>query len=178
MDTHLRAVRRTLAVLLALTSVAAVACSSSQTAGSKVQQPVAYSADDGRFKAEFPSAPTREENPVSVAGLDLVIVTYSTQTKKDALTVGYTDYPEVADPAQVLDGAADGSASNVGGTIESKTDTTFLGHPAKDVVISTSDAGVYERIFLVDNRLYMLIGVAQAGRPAAYDRLLETFALM
>jgi len=176
MDTT-RVTRRTLAVLLATASLTAVGCSSSPTP-SKAAAPIPYTAGDGRFKAEFPKTPVREENPVSVAGLDLVVVSYSTEGTNEALTVGYADYPQVQDPAGVLDAAAEGSAAKIGGTVESKTDTTFLGLPAKDVVISTTGAGLYERIFLVENRLYTLVGVSPYGRPASYDHLLQTFALL
>ncbi len=177
MDTHTRAVRRTLSVLLAVAALATAACSSSGSS-STAKAPVAYTADDGRFTAEFPSSPERDEQQVTVAGIDLVIVSYTTESKNDALTVGFTDYPEVTDVGAVLDAAADGSANQINGTIESKTDTTFLGVPAKDVVISTDGASVYERIFVVENRLYTLIGVAENARPTSYDHLLATFALL
>ena len=137
-----------------------------------------HTAQDGRFTAEFPTAPEREENTLTAAGLDLVVVSYTTATDDESVIVGYTDYPEGIGGDSVLEGAAEGSAANVNGTIQSKTDTTFVGQPAKDVVVTTDEATVNERIFLVGNRLYTLIGVARSGRPASYDRLLETFALL
>jgi len=67
--------------------------------------------EDGRFSAEFPSSPTREQEAVTSSGIDL-------------------------------------------------------------------EATVYQRLFLVGTRIYTILGVAREGRPASYDRLLATFALL
>jgi len=180
MDQTSRSIRRMLTALLAiaLASIAAVGCSSASKSTSTATPSAAFIAEDGRFTAEFPTSPVRGQEAVTAAGFDLVIVMYSTETDKESVMVGYTDYPEGLGSEGVLDGAAEGSAANINGTIQSKTDTTFVGHPAIDVVVTTAEATVHERIFLVDNRLYTVLGVSRSGRPASYDRLLETFALL
>ncbi len=175
MDTTTAAVRRTLGVLLLLTSFATVACSSSG-AESSASVPIVQAVPEGQFTAEFPRPPVRQENRVTVSGVDLVIVTYKTDTASESVAVAYVDYPEEALAPNALDGAAEGSAANVGGTIESKTETTFMGHPTMDVVIKVPQGFAHERLILRGTRLYNLIG-AGPSRPASYDRLVETFVL-
>lgn len=176
MDSATRSVRRALAVILAVAALASVACSSDSDSASKA--PVAFTADDGRFTAEFPETPKRQQEAVSAAGIDLVVVSYSTESDDDSVMVGYTDYPEGFTSEGVLEAAAQGSADNVNGTIQSNTDLTYLDHPAKDIMVTTDEAMIHERLFLVGTRMYTLIGVARASRPPAYDHLLDTFKLL
>ena len=179
MDTTTQAVRRALAGLCVVASLTAVACSSgSGSTTTAATSPVRQEIPEGQFSAEFPSAPVREEERVSASGLDLVIVTYGVETGKESIVVGYTDYPKNVVLSKVLDGAADGSASQVNGTLQSKTPTTFMGHPAMDVVVKVDGGMVYERLVLRGNRLFTLIGAGGSGRPPAYDRLIETFYLI
>jgi hypothetical protein len=175
MDTATRSVRRALAVVLAVAALTSVACSSKTDTA---KAPVAFTADDGRFTAEFPETPKRQQEAVSAAGINLVVVSYSTESDDDSVMVGYTDYPEGFESEGVLEAAAQGSASNVNGTIQSNTDLTYLDHPAKDIMVTTSEAMIHERLFLVGTRMYTLIGVARASRPPAYDHLLNTFKLL
>lgn len=177
MDITTQAIRRTLGVLLLITSLSAVACSSS-TPKAAPPAPVLQTDDAGKFRAEFPSAPLREETPITEPGVNLVMITYTHETADEGLVVGYIDYPKGGQTAKMLDGAADGSAANVKGKVQSKTPTTFMGHPAMDVVMKAPEGVVHERLVLRGNRLYMLIGTGPSGRPASYDRLLETFFLI
>jgi hypothetical protein len=167
MDTPTRAVRRTFAaLLLAVACLTTVACSSSDTKSS-AKEAVVHRAEDGRFTAEFPTAPHRPG--------DRRLRDRGGRRERDRRV---HRLPRRHRGTQRAGGAVEGSAANVKGTIQSKTDTTFVGQPAKDIVVTTYEATVNERIFLVDNRLYTLIGVARSGRSASYDRLLETFALL
>lgn len=136
-------------------------------------------ATDGSFSAEFPSQPKREENTQTAAGVNLVVVTYTSSTGKSAVTLSYTDSPVELDETSALNGAVEGSASRLSGTVKANTDTTIVDHNAKDVQIETKDATVYERIFLVGKRLYTIVAASEKRtRPSSYDRLLETFKLL
>ncbi|MGI8807726.1 MAG: hypothetical protein ACR2KK_07790 [Acidimicrobiales bacterium] len=178
MDNTSQAIRRTLAVLV-VASLSAVACSSpSTTSSSPPPAPVLHSDPVGQWRAEFPSAPLREEEKMTASGLDLLIISYTTETAAESVVVGYIDYPKGVLQSKALDGAAEGSANSVKGTIQTKTATSFMGHPAMDVVIKSADAMMYERMVLRGTRLYTLIGVGATSRPASYDRLLETFFLI
>ncbi len=113
---------------------------------------------------------------MTAAGMDLVLISYKTETAKESVGVAYVDYPGGAQLS--LDGAAEGSASQINGTIQSKTATTFMGHPAVDVVIKVDGGMVHERLVLRERRLYTVIGASESGRPASYDRLIQTFHLI
>ena len=175
-----QAVRRTLGVLLLIGSLSTVACSSATTKTTPAASipPVVHTDPAGKFTAEFPSAPLREEEKTTVSGLDLLIVSFTTENGTESVVVGYTDYPKNLQMGKVLDAAAQGSADNIKGTLQSKTSTTFMGHPTMDVVVKTPEAMVHERLILRGNRLYTLVGVGATGKPASYDRLVQTFVLI
>jgi hypothetical protein len=171
-----QSVRRTLGVLLLGVSLSAAACASTE-AEPKASAPVLQTFPDEAFTAEFPSAPTREEEKQTVNGMDLTFISYETE----ALAVGYVKYPRTIRGS--LDGAVKGAADNINGVVHSRTDTTFMGHPATDVVIKAPDAVVHARfIFRSGDRLYTLIGPGEFGAteslpPPEYSRLVETFVL-
>lgn len=185
MDTSTQAVRRTLAVLLLGVSLSAAACSSSSTGEATATAPVLQTIPEGQFTAEFPKGPVRDQEKISAAGLDLLMISYSVDLAKESVVVGWFDYPKTVQMStpKLLAGAADGSAASAHGTIVSKTETTFMGHPAMDVVIDTKDGRVYERIIHRGNanRVYVLVGAGPAGssgKPATWDRLMATFVLL
>ena len=173
MDNHTQAVRRTLAVVLLAVSVATAACGS--TAESTTSAPVLQTVPEGRFTAEFPTAPVYKEETFTAAGHTLVLNSYTGETAQGTVAVGYVDYPKGLTLS--LSGAAEGSASSMNGTIQTRSETTFMGHPALDVVVTTPEGPVYARYVLRERRLYTLIGVGADGRPASYDRLVETFVM-
>ena len=182
MDTT-QAIRRTLGVLLLTASVTTLACSPSdtvKTSASASAAPFLQTDADGKFSAEFPFTPLREQKRDVVSGVELVTISYTTETAKDSVIVAYTDYPRTMQfkSAEALEGAAQGAAKNIGGVILSKTPTTFMGHPAIDIVVKNPQATANARLVLRDHRLYMVLGISEAGRPASYDHLLETFFLI
>ncbi len=46
------------------------------------------------------------------------------------------------------------------------------------MVVKTPEALIHERLVLQGNRRYTLVGVGASGKPASYDRLVETFFLI
>ena len=169
----LRMRRLLLAAVMSFAVLSAAACSSSDTD----TKGVAFVAEDGSFTAEFPNQPKRDAQSQSAGGVNLQVIILTSEVDDGAVTVTYTDSPVPLDPAAALAGAVQGSATQVKGTITSSSDTTFLGHPAKDAEISLDGGDVYERIFLVGQRLYVIGAASGKGRPKAYDRLLDTFKL-
>jgi hypothetical protein len=167
MDQH---VRRALGVLLLGVSLSAAACTATGSEPT-ASAPVLQAFPDEAFTAEFPDSPKREEQTASVAGVDVKLVTYSV----GELAVGYVNYPTSL--AGSLDGAVKGAADNIDGTVQTRTDTTFMGHPATDVVIKAPEGIVHTRLVLRGQRLYSLIGAGKDGPPPAYARLVETFVL-
>jgi hypothetical protein len=138
--------------------------------------PVVQTVPEGKFTAEFPGAPVYKPETVSAAGHDLVMHTYEVEAANQYVVVSYTDYPKGVTTS--LEGAAQGSAAAVNGTIQSKVETTFMGHPAIDLVVNAPDGVIHARLVLRERRLYTVMGVAETGKAASYDRLLETFVLL
>lgn len=168
-----RAARRTLAVLLLALSFAVAACGSQAESASRT--PVVQTVPEGQFTAEFPTAPVYKEETFTAAGQTLVLNSYMGETAGETVAVGYVDYPKGLTLS--LSGAAEGSASSMNGTIQTRSETTFMGHPTLDVVLTTPEGQVYARYVLRERRLYTLIGVGADGKPASYDRLVETFVM-
>lgn len=166
--THLR---RALGVLLIGVSLGAAACTSTSDGDAGGGAPVVQSFPDEAFTAEFPAGPKREEEKATVAGVDVTLIMYTTGD----IAVGYVNYPTTL--VGSLDGAVKGAADNIKGTLKGRTDTTFMGHPATDIVIDSPDGIVHTRLVLRGQRLYSLIGAGKSGPPAAYTRLVETFVL-
>jgi hypothetical protein len=169
-----RTVRRALGVLLLGVSLSAVACSTTSTGSeAKAIAPVLQSFPDEAFTAEFPAAPKRDAQTITVAGVQVTVVQYTTGN----VAVGYANYP--ASVSGSLDGAVKGAADNIKGTVQSRKDTTFMGHPTTDVVIKSPDGIAHGRLILRGQRLYTLIGAGapDAVVPPAYARLVETFVL-
>ncbi|HJV09126.1 MAG TPA: hypothetical protein VJ653_05575 [Acidimicrobiales bacterium] len=169
MDTQ--TVRRTLGVLLLGVSLSAAACTSTEP-GTTTTTPVLQTFPDEAFTAEFPSGPKREVQTQTVAGVPVTLIMYQTGD----VVVGYVNYPTSLSGS--LDGAVKGAADNIKGTIMSRKDTTFMGHPATDVVIKAPEGIVHSRMVLRGQRLYSLIGGGPSGPPPAYARLVETFVLL
>ena len=165
-----RNVRRTLGVLLLGVSLSAAACTSTDP-DADASAPVVQAFPAEGFTAEFPTAPTREEDKAAAAGVDITLITY----RVGDLVVGYVNYPTTL--VASLDAAVKGAADNIKGTIQSRSDTTFMGHPATDVVIKAPDGVVHTRMVLRGQRLYSLVGAGKSGPPASYARLVETFVL-
>ena len=173
MDNNTQAVRRTLAVLLLALSFAAAACSTSEPLSARA--PYVQTVPDAQFTVEFPGAPEYEEETVNAGGVDVTVRTYVVESADESVGVAYVEYPKNSEIT--LDGAAEGSAAQVKATIQSKSPTTFMGHPAMDVVMKTSEAVIHERIVARGTRLYSLIGVGVSAPPPAYARLVGSFVL-
>ena len=76
-----------------------------------------------------------------------------------------------------LDGAIDNVVKLYGGTVVSRSMTTYLDQPAEDANVSASVGGIHARVVFVGRRFYVLYGItATANDPhPGYDRLIATF---
>ena len=168
------------AVLLAVSGAAACGGGSSSSKSATSTTRPAFIAADAGFSAEFPGAPKRQEQPVEQAGVSLKVIFYQSTTNDEVVAVGSSTTPIALTGdglTTALDKAIDGSATNVHGTVSSRSKTTFLGVPAEDGVITAQGNVVHERVFVVGQRLYIAEGItSSASKPhPAYDRLLATF---
>jgi hypothetical protein len=170
-------------VLAASASMAAMltACGGSSTGSATTPTPAApYVATESGFSAVFPATPAKQTQNINQAGLSLVATLYTATTNDEQVIVAYQPLPVAPTSSEVqarLDAGVDGSSSNVGGTILSRSNTTFLGQPAEDAVIQAQGTVVHERIVFFGSKLYLFEGLTQttAAKHPAYDKLLATF---
>ena len=154
--------------------------SSSSAAPTPKPTPTPFVATDSGFSAVFPATPARQTQNINQPGLNTSMTLYIATTNDEQVAVGYELLPLAPQGAAIqagLDGGVAGSASNVSGTVSSKSQTQFLGQPAEDAVIEAPGAVVHERIVFIGSKLYVLEGItrtADAKHPA-YDTLLATF---
>ena len=173
----MKAAPRLVAVLLAL-SVSAVACGGG---GTSADETVVFTSPEGRFSAEFPAQPEREERTQTAAGHTFKLVFFGTDEEDRAVQVGYIDYPPglvTVDPRASLEGGAQGAATAVNGRLTKKTPTTFLGHEAIDYVVELDEGMVSAKAFLVGDRMYVLQEAGRSQTSTAYDRLVSSFKLL
>jgi hypothetical protein len=154
---------------------------SSNSAPTPTPVPTPYVAADSGFSAVFPAAPARSTHDINQTGIALTLTLYLATANAEQVGVAYELLPVAASGTAIqagLDGAVAGSATNVGGTVISKTQTQFLGQPAEDAVIQgPGGAVVHERIVFIGAKVYVLEGITGSvdAKHPGYDRLLATF---
>jgi hypothetical protein len=137
-------------------------------------------ATDSSFSAVFPASPARSTQAINQAGVNASLTLYQATTNAEQVAVAFEQLPVApqADAIQAsLDGGVAGSATNVSGTVVSKSNTQFLGQPAEDAVIQAQGSVVRERIFFTGSKLYVLEGITGSmdAKHPAYDKMLATF---
>lgn len=172
--------------VIALATAAIAACGStasnntSKGAGS-TPTPAPYTADCGGgvgFTAVFPGEPKRTTQDTTAAdGSTITAVLFDSYAPSgEEVAAACETLPAGQDPQTTLDNAISGSAGNVpSGQVSSKNNLTWLGSPAEDAVISSSDGTISERVVFVGNTLYIITGVPKNGDHSGYDAFLATF---
>ena len=167
--------------LLLVVATAPVACGGVGSEGATR----VFTSPDGKFRAEFPAEPKRDEQSQTAAGIALRIISYTSEKDDGAVTVGYVDFPPqvtAGGARPVLDGVAEGAAGHVDGRLVSERFTTFLGSEASDYVIDVKDGKgtATARAFLAGDRLYILQAVEEGKRARSerFDRLVASFTLL
>jgi hypothetical protein len=139
-----------------------------------------FRSEVGGFSVALPSAPRRIARQEPLRDLTLDVVIYDVAVSDaEAYQVTYVDYPEALgplDPPAVLDGAVEGLVSRVSGTLEGRTDLTYVGRAAVDADVRAG-FDIHVRAFLVGRRLYTLQRIGGDARSEIYQEMLDTFAL-
>jgi len=133
------------------------------------------------FSVEFPGRPTPATRAVSIRNSP-VAAHLLTLDAAHRVSYGllYADYPntvDVSDARSVLDGAAQGSARSVAGSLASTRFRTVVGHPAVDYVIRVKDIQIDGRTILVDHRLYSLLVGGPGTKVPTFARFTASFRL-
>jgi len=148
-------------------------------------------AEDGKFRAAFPSQPSVEHSTEDTEAGKAQTVTYSVTSEADGsfLAVAVTKFPDgtmaQALPSQVLEGARDGALANVNGKIVTDKSVMVDGpkggkrfYPGRDYeATGAQGTRISTRVILVEDRLYQIIFVRTAEKNEPFKQLLPTFAL-
>jgi hypothetical protein len=151
---------------------------------STADKPTAFKATDAGFSAEFPSKPQRTAKTQDVT-TEVRYEALSANAAEDVIVQYLASSGSLnGEPQKLLDQQMDGSASAVSGTVASRANLTFIGHPAEDGVIQGPNGhAIRMRAFFVPSgnvQQYFVLsgGAATMSAPhPAYDRLLATFKL-
>ncbi len=139
-----------------------------------------YVAAESGFSAVFPATPEKQTQKINQPGINTDLTLYVATTNDEQVIVGYQPLPAAPTHDEIqarLDAGVAGSASNVKGTVLSKSNTTMLGQPAEDAVIQAEGTVIHERLVFFGAKLYLFEGLtrtADAKHPG-YDTLLATF---
>jgi hypothetical protein len=178
MSTRLTFASASLAVVLA--GCGGSSSNSAAKSPSPSPSPSPYVATESGFSAVFPGTPAKQTQKINQPGINTDLTLYVATTNDEQVIVAYQPLPLAPQSGEIqarLDAGIAGSASNVQGTILSKSNSTMLGQPAEDAVIQAQGTVVHERIVFFGSKLYLFEGLtttADAKHPA-YDTMLATF---
>ncbi len=164
---------RTVVALLALVFVRLASGAAS------AQQWRSFASREGRFTVDFPGTPTvAPPKPIQTAIGSVDMHMFEIDIPNVAFhAVTYTDYPPgtVADAHadSVLQGAKNGAVANVKGTLVDEKKIVVQGNKALDVKISAGQQTIFQRLVLVQSRLYQVIVVVPGVRTAAPPEVLH-----
>lgn len=128
---------------------------------------VKYAPDDLRFSVLFPRQPKNSTAPVTNNSGEKFTqhLSESLDASGSSYTLGVADYPFTIDPQKSLDAARGGMIEGVKGTLLREYSVPLDGHPGREFMVSARaaevDVLVQARIYVVGNRLYMLVYVYQ-----------------
>ncbi len=147
-----------------------------------------FTSEAGGFSIATPGEMRETTQDVPTAAGNIKISLYQTTLGENAFVAGYSDFPAAVlkqtSTDKMLDGARDGAARNVNGTVVSDTKITLDGSPGREIVIhgkapSGQEATAKVRYYLVKNRLYQIMVVTPKGNggAAGTDDFLQSFKL-
>jgi hypothetical protein len=140
----------------------------------------------GRFSVEMPAEPQSRTQQVKTAAGEIPLHLFALESGPLSYMASYSDYPEsifaASTPQKMLDGARNGAAVNIQGTVESERQISIDGFPARAVVLgdSTGELLLEMRLILVERRLYQLGVLSARSSLGSKDaiRFLDSFVLM
>jgi len=140
-----------------------------------------FTFNDARFRVVFPREPIRSEENVPVDGggtrkvivykIDVAIGEYSVVWAD--LEGGQVDAPVLLQEVQqdVLE--------EVKGTLQTSTDVSHKGHPAKEIVAKLADGGYLKgRIIVTKRDLFIVQATSPAPEPSRYAEFIGSFEVL
>ena len=168
-----------LATAVTLSATALVACAD------KSSEEKADTLTGAGFSVKMPGEPKRSTQTVPTAAGPVVLTAYVSEGGEEGFSMSVAKIPETVKGD--LDGAVQGAASNVKGTLKDTVRTTYQGFPARDTRITNAqDANgnkgtVFARVILAKGKLFQLQFVQEGADvkkpPAAYGRFLASLKI-
>lgn len=146
-----------------------------------------FESTEGKFSILFLKDPEEQTESVPTVIGTLETKFYMVETKDMAFSVNFVDYPaeiiQSGDVKMMLDGGVQGAVSNVDGTLLEQKDISLDGHPGREMraeaKLEGDDVIFKARIYLVENRLYMIqvVSLKSKASSADVDKFLDSFQL-
>jgi hypothetical protein len=161
-------------------------CAAFVSAGVALAAPSPFADAVLGFSATFPSTSEREDSTQDTdAGVVTTTTIQTTTDSGDYFAVSVTRFGDAlaeVPPQEILRGAIDGAVDNVGATVQSNTETTLDGYPARELIATASPAGslmrVHSKVAFKNGALYQAITVDGADPNEAEVRaFLSSFRL-
>ncbi len=167
---------RSLPKLLALMGAIALA-----SCGGEATKDLETLNGDG-FSVSMPGKPTRSEQSVPTPRGTVKAISYTSDSRDQAFSIGYTVLPSGV--TGDLKGAIAGGATNVGGTVRDEKTTTYQGFKARDARITgaaDNKGTLFVRAILAKKRLYVLQYIGDGPNlkkaPAEYSQIVNSLKI-
>lgn len=138
--------------------------------------------DGDGFSVSMPGKPTRNEQSVPTANGTVKAISYTSDSKDKAFSIGYTQLPKGI--RGDLPGAIKGGAANVGGTVRDEHATTYKGYKTRDARITgaaDNKGTLFVRAILANDRLYLLQFIGDGPdlktAPPVYAQIINSLEL-
>ena len=167
------------ALFLLLTISGVISVAQARNTGS-IKNGLVYTSP-GEFRVEFPGEPEVSSNIQSIDGYDVVGRDYLYDGGDWAYMVQAFDYPEAFDlsdtQARLESGVQGMVETDKGGSIVSKSTSTFAGERSIDATIKSNYEGqpveINTRVFLVGQRFYIILSISKDGSVNSVMKHLE-----
>ena len=130
------------------------------------------------FSALMPGTPEHTTTPVETELGTILMHSYMVDSGRYSYAVFIGDFPVTpANLRETLERVRDGNAR--GGRVVDDKEFTFNGHVGKSVTIEKNGSLLFNRIFMVDNRLYqVMFGMSKtADVPESANTFITSFRL-
>ena len=132
--------------------------------------PEKFESEEGKFTAQFPGKPKKTVQNIPTAVGTIKTNFFMHESASGAFAVAYSDYPKDhvknSGVENVLKGAREGAAKNIGGKVVSHKAITLDKHKGQHVVISSDKTGleIHVRHYFNGDRMYQALVVGQKGK--------------
>ena len=180
----MRILQRLLLVAFATVLGAGLLACGDDTKSAASEKPVVTLKGEG-FRVQMPGTPKRQVITAQTAAGPVPITAYLTEGGQEGFSMSVLTVPKGVKGN--LQGAVQGAAASVKGTLAKTAKTTYQGFPARDARITDAadqngnKGTVFARVILAKNRIFQLQfvtgGADVTSPPAAYTRFVSSLRI-